>query len=170
MQKYTCSSIYPLFLFTSFTLLSNLILNHPFLIARIVIRIVKPSVIVIKSHDCEFTTITGEKVIRINSTEPITINAKPKSLSVLLFKSGSTILSNAIPIATAPVVQPQVKLLRNLSAAFSNFLQDTECEVYFALFDVQLFAENKHDADIDNVVQPDLSVVCDKGNLDDKGL
>ena len=86
MQKYTCSSIYPLFLFTSFTLLSNLILNHPFLIARAVIRIVKPSVIVIKSHDCEFTTITGEKVIISEKIISMEVGARPSAFNISLYR------------------------------------------------------------------------------------
>lgn len=61
------------------------------------------------------------------------------------------------------------RVLRDLSTIFSNFLQGAECEVYFAPFDVRLFTENKKDADINTVVQPDLSVVCDKNKLDDKG-
>jgi Uma2 family endonuclease len=61
------------------------------------------------------------------------------------------------------------RVLRELSTAFSNFLQGAECEVYFAPFDVRLFTENKKDTDINNVVQPDLSIVCDKNKLDDKG-
>ena len=61
------------------------------------------------------------------------------------------------------------RVLGELSRAFSTFLQSAEYEVYFAPFDVRLFAEDKKDADIDNVVQPDLSVVCDKDKLVDKG-
>ena len=61
-------------------------------------------------------------------------------------------------------------VLRELSAAFKDFLRDKECEVYFAPFDVRLLTEeNKQVDEIDNVVQPDLSMVCDKEKLDDKG-
>ncbi|WP_194241272.1 Uma2 family endonuclease [Bacillus fonticola] len=61
------------------------------------------------------------------------------------------------------------QVLRELSTAFSVFLRDKECEVFFAPFDVRLLAENKEDGAIDNVVQPDLSIVCDQNKLDDKG-
>ena len=40
---------------------------------------------------------------------------------------------------------------------------------FFAPFDVRLLADNKPDDDINNVVQPDLSIVCTKEKLDDKG-
>lgn len=61
------------------------------------------------------------------------------------------------------------QILRELSTAFSVFLRGKECEVFFAPFDVRLLTENKQDIEINNVVQPDLSVVCDQKKLDDKG-
>lgn len=61
------------------------------------------------------------------------------------------------------------QVLRELSTAFSIFLRDKKCEIFFAPFDVRLLAENKQDDDIDNVVQPDLSIVCDQEKLDDRG-
>ncbi|MEC1697403.1 Uma2 family endonuclease [Schinkia azotoformans] len=48
-------------------------------------------------------------------------------------------------------------------------LRDKSCEVYFAPFDVHLFSENKDDKDVLDVVQPDLTVICDKSKLDDHG-
>ncbi|MFD1412973.1 Uma2 family endonuclease [Oceanobacillus jeddahense] len=61
------------------------------------------------------------------------------------------------------------QVLRELSAAFSVFLKGKECEVFFAPFDVRLFGQNKKDNEINNVVQPDLSIICDSEKLDDKG-
>ncbi|TYS13252.1 Uma2 family endonuclease [Rossellomorea vietnamensis] len=61
------------------------------------------------------------------------------------------------------------QVLRELSTAFSIFLREEECEVFFAPFDVRLLVENNQDDDINNVVQPDLSIVCDRKKLDDKG-
>jgi Uma2 family endonuclease len=71
-------------------------------------------------------------------------------------------------IAPAPSRRHQ-QVLRELSTAFSVFLREKECEVFFAPFDVRLLEDNKQDDDINNVVQPDLSIVCDKEKLDDKG-
>jgi len=71
-------------------------------------------------------------------------------------------------MSPAPSRQHQ-QILGELFKAFSSFLEDAECEVYFAPFDVRLFAENKRNDDINNVVQPDLTVVCDKDKLDDQG-
>ncbi|GGP11669.1 hypothetical protein GCM10011346_24590 [Oceanobacillus neutriphilus] len=61
------------------------------------------------------------------------------------------------------------QVLRELSTAFSIFLREKECEVFFAPFDVRLLVDNKQDNDINNVVQPDLAIVCDQEKLDDKG-
>ncbi|MED4473641.1 hypothetical protein [Oceanobacillus caeni] len=46
------------------------------------------------------------------------------------------------------------QVLRELSTAFSVFLQEKECEVFFAPFDVRLLVDNKEDDDINNVVNP----------------
>ncbi|MGD6805067.1 Uma2 family endonuclease [Rossellomorea vietnamensis] len=57
------------------------------------------------------------------------------------------------------------RVLRELSTAFSIFLREEECEVFFAPFDVRLLVENKQDDDINNVVQPDFQ----RSNLTDEG-
>ncbi|MTH55549.1 Uma2 family endonuclease [Bacillus mangrovi] len=72
------------------------------------------------------------------------------------------------PMSPAPSRRHQ-QVLRELSTAFTIFLREKECEVFFAPFDVRLLGENKQDEEIMNVVQPDLSIVCDREKLDDKG-
>ncbi|WP_084782123.1 Uma2 family endonuclease [Bacillus niameyensis] len=71
-------------------------------------------------------------------------------------------------MSPAPSVRHQ-KILGELFTAFSNFLRGKECEVFFAPFDVRLKVEDKQDTEIQNVVQPDLLVICDQNKLDDKG-
>jgi len=61
------------------------------------------------------------------------------------------------------------KIVSVLSRGFGNFLAEKPCEVYMAPFDVRLSADHSQDELIENVVQPDLSVFCDKNKLDDKG-
>lgn len=61
------------------------------------------------------------------------------------------------------------KTLGLLFTEFSNFLRDKRCEVYIAPFDVRLPKGQERDEDIDTVVQPDLSVICDPSKLDDRG-
>jgi Uma2 family endonuclease len=51
-------------------------------------------------------------------------------------------------------------MLMELSRQFANFLTGKPCKVYPAPYDVRLFYEE--DESDDTIVQPDLSVVCDK--------
>lgn len=60
-------------------------------------------------------------------------------------------------------------ILRELLGQFWSFLQDRECEVYSAPFDVRLPKADEEDEDIQTVVQPDILVVCDRNKLDEKG-
>lgn len=62
------------------------------------------------------------------------------------------------------------QVLREISTAFSIFLRDKNCEVFFAPFDVRLLTENKQEENITDVVQPDLAVVCEQGKLDEKDV
>ncbi len=45
-----------------------------------------------------------------------------------------------------------------------NFLDKKPCKVFSAPFDV-VFTEEKNNEEIDTVVQPDISVICDKSKL-----
>lgn len=56
-----------------------------------------------------------------------------------------------------------------LFAAIYNYLRDRSCEVYSAPFDVRLNINKEEDEAVTNVVQPDISVICDSMKLDDKG-
>lgn len=57
-----------------------------------------------------------------------------------------------------------------LASQLYNFLEGKRCRVYPAPFGVRLF-EREGDApqDVDTVVEPDISVVCDPGKLDAYG-
>lgn len=59
---------------------------------------------------------------------------------------------------------------RSLTVQLANYLSDKKCQVYPAPFDIKLFADSTtEDIDVDTVVVPDLSVICDPGKLDDRG-
>lgn len=49
-----------------------------------------------------------------------------------------------------------------------NYLSNSKCQVYSAPFDVRL-ERVKDDKEVENVVQPDICVVCDITKLDDRG-
>jgi len=54
---------------------------------------------------------------------------------------------------------------RNLFRQLDRFLEDKQCEVYYAPFDVRLNSDTLDDT----VVQPDIVIVCDHSILDDAG-
>jgi len=59
----------------------------------------------------------------------------------------------------------QVELIRQIS----NYLVGKVCRVYGSPFDVRLVSKDDADKNIRNIVQPDITVVCDPSKLDDKG-
>ena len=67
--------------------------------------------------------------------------------------------------AMAPPSRTHQKIISQLSYHFNDHIKKNKggCEVYPAPFAVNLDAENK------NWVEPDISVICDKGKLTDRG-
>lgn len=61
------------------------------------------------------------------------------------------------------------EVLGALHALFFEGLKGKPCRVYVAPFDVRLPRGDEPDESVDTVVQPDLSVVCDRHKLDDRG-
>lgn len=61
------------------------------------------------------------------------------------------------------------EILGELFLQFANFLKGKPCKVYVAPFDVRFVDRAKNENEIFDVVQPDLSVICDHEKLDDKG-
>lgn len=51
-----------------------------------------------------------------------------------------------------------------------SFLRGKPCRVFVAPFDIRLPGGKEADDDIATVLQPDISVVCDPGKLDDRGV
>lgn len=51
-----------------------------------------------------------------------------------------------------------------------NFLEGKKCEAFAAPFDVRLFeGEGDLPENVSTVVQPDITVICDKSKLDEQG-
>ena len=76
-------------------------------------------------------------------------------------------LIDGVPYAMSPAPSPvHQRISGRLHGQLWQFLKGRSCEVFAAPFDVRLNAAGDDD---DIVVQPDLSVVCDKSKLDDKG-
>lgn len=74
------------------------------------------------------------------------------------------------PYNMTPAPSPRhQELSSELLRQFANYLLDKPCKVYGAPFDVRLPENDEHDEDIQTVVQPDISVVCDSSKIDDRG-
>lgn len=57
-----------------------------------------------------------------------------------------------------------------ISRQLANFLDGKPCRVYPAPFDVRLFEKDEDvPKDVDTVVEPDISVVCDRNKIDSLG-
>ncbi|UKT62335.1 Uma2 family endonuclease [Pedobacter mucosus] len=61
------------------------------------------------------------------------------------------------------------EISREIFYPLINFLKDKPCKVYSAPFDVRFPKESKADKDVYTVLQPDICVICDRNNLDDRG-
>ena len=71
-------------------------------------------------------------------------------------------------MSPAPRVRHQA-ISRELLAEFVLYLRGKSCQVFAAPFDVRLPESDERDDLVETVVQPDLSVICDRGKLDDAG-
>lgn len=56
-----------------------------------------------------------------------------------------------------------------LARQIADALEGSPCRPYIAPFDVRLPRADEADGKIDTVVQPDISVICDKAKLDERG-
>lgn len=74
------------------------------------------------------------------------------------------------PVMMAPPSRAHQKVVSELNRQIGNYLYGKRCEVYPAPFGVRLF-EEKEDSpyNVDTLVEPDLTVVCDLDKLDDAG-
>ena len=72
-------------------------------------------------------------------------------------------------MSPAPSTEHQ-RISFGLSGILYNFLKGKQCQAFAAPFDVR-FSEDKNDADeaIENVVQPDIVVICEKRKVDKRG-
>lgn len=79
-------------------------------------------------------------------------------------------LIDGVPYMMAPPSTEHQRILMELSGQLFNFLKGKKCRVFPAPFGVRLFSE-KGDSPEDegDVLEPDISVVCDRDKLDAHG-
>lgn len=62
------------------------------------------------------------------------------------------------------------EIIAELTRQFGNYLDGKPCKVYPAPFGVRLFEQNGNTPEnVDTIVEPDLSIVCDKSKIDKYG-
>ena len=70
----------------------------------------------------------------------------------------------------APPSRIHQEISGELFRQLANFLEGKKCKVYPAPFGVRLFEKDgESPEDVDTMVEPDISVVCDKDKLDKYG-
>jgi Uma2 family endonuclease len=74
----------------------------------------------------------------------------------------------AYAMGPAPVRRHQ-EVAFELARQIADALEGSPCRPYIAPFDVRLPRTNETDELVDTVVQPDISVICDKAKLDERG-
>ena len=75
-------------------------------------------------------------------------------------------LIDGVPYMMASPTEPHQRIIGNLHYQLFDFLKGKPCRVYLSPFDVRLNAAG----DDDDVVQPDILVVCDRAKIDRRGL
>ena len=79
-------------------------------------------------------------------------------------------LLEGTPIMMAPPSRAHQEISGALFAQLHNYLDGKKCRVYAAPFSVRLFERpGDRPENVDTLVEPDLSVVCDPDKLDDIG-
>ena len=77
---------------------------------------------------------------------------------------------NGEAVMMAPPSRAHQKISGELFRQLANFLEGKKCEVYPAPFAVRLFEKDGDTPDdVDTMVEPDISVVCDHDKLDEYG-
>lgn len=78
-------------------------------------------------------------------------------------------LIEGVPYAMTAPQRLHQEIVFELGRQIGNYLQGKPCKGYTAPFDVRLPYKDEADNDVENVVQPDISVICDPSKLDKKG-
>lgn len=79
-------------------------------------------------------------------------------------------LIEGVPVMMSPPTRVHQKIAGELFRQIGNYLEGKKCEVYAAPFAVRLFEKDEDRPDqVDTMVEPDISVICDSDKLDEIG-
>ena len=76
---------------------------------------------------------------------------------------------DGVPYMMAAPAEQHQAILGEIFARLHTFLQGRKCVVRLSPYDVRLAVYGEDIEDVINVVQPDISVFCDKKKIDEKG-
>lgn len=77
---------------------------------------------------------------------------------------------DGIPYLKAAPAPLHQEILMELSRQIANYLKDKPCKIYPAPFCVRLpQGYEKNDNEVNNIVEPDISIVCTESKIDDQG-
>lgn len=77
---------------------------------------------------------------------------------------------NGYAVMMAPPLRIHQEIFTEIFKQIAFFLDDKPCKIYPAPFGVRLFEQDGDKPyDVDTVVKPDISVICDHSKLDDYG-
>ncbi len=77
---------------------------------------------------------------------------------------------NGNAVMMSPPTTLHQRILMELSRQLANFLEGKSCEVFPAPFGVRLFErEGDKPENVDTMVEPDITVICDKKKIDKHG-
>lgn len=77
---------------------------------------------------------------------------------------------NGEAVMMAPPSRIHQEIVAELTRQLGNYLEGKKCKVYAAPFAVRLFEKERDTPDdVDTMVEPDISIVCDSDKLDDIG-
>ena len=80
------------------------------------------------------------------------------------------IIDGEIFLMSPPPTTTHQRISGALFAQLYSYLRGKQCEVFPAPFGVRLFEQDgDNPEDVDTMVEPDLSVVCDKSKIDEHG-
>ncbi|MGR9012422.1 MAG: Uma2 family endonuclease [Gammaproteobacteria bacterium] len=78
-------------------------------------------------------------------------------------------LIDGVPYAMTTPQRLHQDIVSELCRQVGNYLQGKPCKFYVSPFDIRLPRKDEADANVETVVQPDLSVICDLSKLDKQG-
>ena len=79
-------------------------------------------------------------------------------------------LIDGVPYMLASPSLPHQMIIGEIYRQISTYLRGKTCLPILSPFDVRLFeTEDSTDNDVDTVVVPDMTIVCDRSKLDDRG-